>query len=417
VVQTLIERRHLEKDQVIGVLGVHLDQATEKLVGGSLGSIGGMEFIGNYHQYFGERDAAFVRAFREKQPEICIVNMDDDRPMALQTVEYLRRSSSGPISVFGVSSHMDSDSIIEAMRAGCTEYLAHPLRPDRLASALAEIARKRRELPDTAAQGKIITLLGVKGGVGTTTLAVHLAHALAKSDKKTLLIDDHSHLGDATLHLGLDDRHFGFHELIRNVQRMDAELLQGFVLKHGSGLDLLASPESLDVGAHFTPQAMLQTLRALVRNYEYIIIDARSGMDELNMAVIESSDRIYLVANPGLPDIRNTSRYIQYLGRLGFPAASTHIVLNKTSRNSAVSLDRVEKVLRLDVSVQIPLSVDDVTNAINTGVPVGTKSKSEFAQNVSKWARRLVDVVDEKPGQQQAAKSSRSKLSLLGIST
>lgn len=412
-----MDPRKLANEQVMGVLGVHLEQTTEKMVAGTLDSVGGMEFIGNFHQYFGERDAALVRAFRERHPQVCIVNMDFDRPLALQTVEYLRRSSSGPISIFGISSHMDSDSIIEAMRSGCTEYLAEPLRPDRLASALLEIVRKRRDLPTNSNQGKIITLLGVKGGVGTTTLAVHLSHTLAKSGKHTLLIDDHTHLGDATLQLGLDDRHFGFHELIRNVQRLDAELLQGFVLKHGSGLDLLASPESLDLGAHFTPQAMLQTFRALVRIYEYIIIDARTGMDELNMAVFESSDQIYLIANPGLPDIRNTSRYIHYLSRVGFPAANTHVVLNKLSRNSPVTLEQVEKVLRLDVAVQMPLAVEEVTNAINTGIPAGGKSKSEFIQTISRWAHRIVEGTDEKPAQQQVAKKSKSKFGLLGIST
>src|ERR1700712_2130024 len=132
----LTEPRKLATEQVMGVLGVHLEPATEKMVVGALESIGGLEFIGNFHQYFGERDAALVRAFRERHPQVCIVNMDFDRPLALQTVEYLRRSSSGPISIFGISSRMDSDSIIEVMRSGCTEYLAHPLRPDRLASAL-----------------------------------------------------------------------------------------------------------------------------------------------------------------------------------------------------------------------------------------------------------------------------------------
>src|SRR5438309_4104126 len=157
----LTESRKLVNDQMVGVLGVHLEPAAEKMVADALEQIGGLEFIGNFHQYFGERDAALVRAFRERQPQICIVNMDFERPLALQTVEYLRRSSSGPISVFGISSMMDSDSIIEAMRSGCTEYLAHPLRPDRIASALVEIVRKRRELPTNSNQGKIVTLLGV----------------------------------------------------------------------------------------------------------------------------------------------------------------------------------------------------------------------------------------------------------------
>ncbi|GAC1360114.1 MAG: hypothetical protein NVSMB3_07940 [Acidobacteriaceae bacterium] len=413
----LMNRPQLAQDKVTRVLGVHLDQTTEKLVAGALTSVGGMEFVGNHHQYFGERDATLVRAFREHQPEICLVSMDTDRSLALETVQYLRSTSSGSIGIFGVSAHMDSDSIIEAMRAGCTEYLDYPLRPDRLTSALLEISRRKRELPVTAQHGKIIALIGVKGGVGTTTLAVHLAHTLSKNGSRTLLIDDHADLGDATLHLGLDDRSFGFHELVRNVQRLDAELLQGFLIKHDSGLEVLASPETLEMAAPFTAQAISQTLRALARLYEYIIIDARSGVDELNMALFESSDQIYLIASPALPDIRNMSRYLQYLSRVGFPVSSTHVVLNKVSRNNAVPLEQVEKVLRIKIPIQLPLAVDELTSAINNGVPAGARSKSEFVQSIQRWAQRLGEGTAPKVAPQQATTGARSRLNVLGITT
>lgn len=412
-----MNRPHPAHERTTRILGVHLELVTENIVVGATASLGGMEFVGNHHQYFGERDAALVRAFREHQPEICIVNMDANRSMALETVQYLRSLSSGSMGIFGVSSHMDSDSIIEAMRAGCTEYLGHPLKPDRLESALLDISRRRRDLPVSSQQGKIITLLGVKGGVGTTTLAVHLGHMLSKSGVRTLLIDDHADLGDATLHLGLDDRSFGFHELVRNVQRMDAELLQGFLLKHESGLEVLASPETLEMAAPFTAQAMSQTLRTLARIYEYILIDARSGVDELNMAVFESSDQIYLVGTPGLPDVRNLSRYLQYLSRVGFPVSNTYVVLNKVGRNNAIPLEQVEKVLRLKVPVQIPLAVDEVTNAINSGVPASHRPKSDFAQSIQRWAQRFSDRAVAKPSPEQASAGVRSKLNVLGIST
>lgn len=414
----MFDKNRSEDGENISVLSVHLDDSTEQLLKRVVASLPGFSLGGSQQQYFGEKDASLVRTIRETRPDVCVVDLDRDRPMALETVEYLRRSSSSPISIFAVSSRMDPDSIIEAMRSGCTEYLGKPLSAERVEEALAQLVRKKRESLAPASQGKVITLMGVKGGVGTTTLAVHLAHYIAKAGKKVLLIDHHPELGEVTLHLGLEPHNYGFYELVCNLNRMDAELLQGFVIKHESGLEVLASPEGLGMTPKTTPEGIQQTIRFLLRMYDYVVIDTDCRFDEQNLAILELSDEFSLICSAQLPAVRSASRFLDYLLRLNFPSSKIQVVVNRWTRNSPISMDSIEKVLHRKTGLVVPNAESEVNEAIGSGVPVAVRSRSDFMQNIAKWGHRLTGGAEStgEASTEKSARGARSRFNLLGIS-
>lgn len=407
-----------ENAQGIPVLAIHLDDTAVHLIRRVIASVPGFTFGASLQQYFGEKDASLIRTLREIHPEVCLIDLDFDRKLALETVEYLRRTALAPIAIFAVSNRMDSQSIIDAMRSGCTEYLEKPLLADRVQEALVQLSRKKRDSLVSDVQGKLITLMGVKGGVGTTTLAVHLGYSLAKRGKKVLLIDHHPELGEATLHLGLEHHNYGFYELACNLNRMDAELLQGFVLKHESGLEVLGSPEGLGMTPKTTPEAVQQTLRFLLRMYDYIVIDTLCGFDEQNLAILEASDEFNLIATPQLPAIRSTSRFLDYLLRLNYPMSKSQVVLNRWSKRAPLSVDNIEKALHRKISLIIPNSEQELTEAISTGIPVPVKSRSDFMQGINKWTLRLngsLEIVQD-DGTEKRIHEARSRFNVLGIS-
>lgn len=402
----------------ISVLAIHLDDAAGQVLSRVVNSIPNFVLGASLQQYFGEKDAALIRTLREVRPDVCIIDLDRDRKMALDTVEYLRRTSHVPLSIFAVSSRMDSEAIIEAMRSGCTEYLDKPLQNDRLQDSLAQLARKKRDSLVSTAQGKLVSLMGVKGGVGTTTLAVHLAYSLARRNKKVLLVDHHPELGEVTLHLGLETHHYGFYELACNVSRMDAELLQGFVLEHESGLNVLASPEGLGMTPRTTPDAIQQTLRFLLRMYDYVVVDTDCRFDEQNLAILELSDEFCLIATPQLPAIRSAARFLDYLLRLNFPSSKAQVILNRWTKKTSLSLDNIEKALHRKVSLVIPNSEPELAEAIATGIPVPVKSRSDFMEGIGKWNLRLCGGAEPDPADKENRSSeARSRFSVLGISS
>jgi len=407
-----------ENAQDLSVLTIHLDEPSVQLLRRVITSVPGFAFGASLHQYFGEKDASLVRTMRETHPEVCIIDLDSDRRLALETVEYLRRSSLTPIPIFAASSRMDSESIIEAMRSGCTEYLEKPLLADRVQEALVQLSRKKRDSLVSSVQGKLITLMGVKGGVGTTTLAVHLAYSLAKRGKKVLLIDHHPELGEATLHLGLEHHNYGFYELACNLSRMDAELLQGFALKHESGLEVLASPEGIGMTPKTTPEAVQQTLRFLLRMYDYVVVDTNCGFDEQNLAILETSDEFNLIATPQLPSVRSTSRFLDYLLRLNYPISKSQVILNRWSKRAPLSVDNIEKALHRKISLIIPNCEQELTESIATGIPVPVKSRSDFMQGINKWTFRLNGSLEiaQDDGTEKRIHEARSRFNVLGIS-
>lgn len=414
----MFDKSKPQDGQSVTVLALHLDDAADEVLRRVVTSLPGFEFGGTLQQYFGEKDASLVRTLREIRPDVCIIDLDRDHQLAMETVEYLHRSASAPVTIFAVSSRMDPNSIIEAMRSGCTEYLSKPLSADKLQEALVQLVVKKRESLAPPSQGKVVTLMGVKGGVGTTTIAVHLAYFLAKSGKKVLLVDHHPELGEITLHLGLDPHNYGFYELVCNLNRMDAELLQGFVLKHESGLEVLASPEGFGISPKTTPEGIQQTLRFLLRMYDYVVIDTDCRFDEQNLCILELSDEFCLVTAAQLPAVRSTSRFLDYLLRLNVASSKVHVILNRSARNNPISIDHVEKVLRRKLSLVIPNAESEVSEAIGTGVPIGVKSRSEFMQSLTKWARRFLGTPDSKSDTEpeRSARGARSRFNVLGIS-
>ena len=407
-----------ENAQGVQVLAIHLDDPAVHLLRRVIASVPGFTFGASLQQYFGEKDASLIRTLREIHPDVCIIDLDRDRQLALDTVEYLRRTSLTPISIFAASSRMDSESIIEAMRSGCTEYLEKPLVADRVQEALVQLSRKKRDSLVSAVQGKLITLMGVKGGVGTTTLAVHLGYSLAKRGKKVLLIDHHPELGEVTLHLGLEHHNYGFYELACNLSRMDAELLQGFALKHASGLEVLASPEGIGMTPKTTPEAVQQTLRFLLRMYDYVVIDTNCGFDEQNLAILEASNEFSLIVTPQLPSVRSASRFLDYLLRLNYPTTKSQVILNRWSKRAPLSVENIEKALHRKISLIIPNCEQELTEAIATGIPVAVKSRSDFMQGINKWTLRLngsLEIAQDDSTEKQIHQA-RSRFNLLGIS-
>src|SRR5207244_7022456 len=140
-----------------------------------------------------------------------------------------------------------------------------------------------KEKARTAAKilGKVVTLIGAKGGTGVTSLALHLALQLGAGGKrKCLLIDQHPALGDASLYLGTGCHQYSFYELANNTDRLDQELLEGFLLHHDSGLHILDSPEAVDAMHGAPPSPRESTLAFLAEASQFGLVDWRPGLAE-----------------------------------------------------------------------------------------------------------------------------------------
>ena len=372
----------------IAVAGLCLDPIVHRGLTNIVNSIPGAAVMGNPDRYSSaERDV--VRLTENASTRICIVDFDMNEEEAIAATRKLIVDYPD-IHVFAISAKADTDHILGAMRAGCTEYLFKPLHTDRVSEAIVRVQAKQREKTRSKSRGKVISLIGAKGGTGVTTLALHLALELTRQGKgKVLLIDQHPALGDASLYLGTGRHQYSFYELASNTERLDDDLIRGFLLQHESGLHLLDAPETLEA-THYAPSSAVEdTLSFLADTYSHVVIDCPPGLTETTWACISQSDKIGIVMTAELPSVRNTVRYMEYLTKRGYDGDTIQIILNRYSKKGPLRDDRVEKTLQKAISVRVPNSYAEVIRAINAGAPISADEKSDFGAAMQNWADSL----------------------------
>jgi pilus assembly protein CpaE len=336
---------------------------------------------------------------------VAVVDFDGDAERALETAEFLRQSFHLNIGILALSATTDPDLLLRAMRAGFSEFLARPFGVEEFTETLNRLDHRwATTMVRPRHSGKILSFFGAKGGVGTSTLAVHLAMFLCRSlKKKVLLIDNHPQLGHVALYLGMDGSNHHFYDLVQNVSRLDEDLLRGFIATHASGLDILSSPDVYGGSWKTDSDSVERTLEFLSTQYDYVLLDCEASFEDINLAVVSYSDWIYLVGSPEIGAIRDLSRYVDGLVQNEHATKKLQVVINRYSSHEAVTIEQIEKAVHLPIAFKISNSYSELVRSINMGEPVSPESRSDFAQQMLKWATALAGASVSK-GQEPAKK-------------
>ena len=201
-----------------------------------------------------------------QQPAVIVLDLRE-RPVLPAAVAALRRQHP-TTGIVIVAAALEPVLMLEAMRAGVTEFVTAPLTAPELQAAISRVSTPAV----LTAAGQVFVFLGAKGGVGTTTIAVNVATALAQLETgSTLLMDLHLAYGDAAIFLGTEPR-FSILDALDNVHRLDRAFFRGLVSHTRGGLDFLgssdrASSRPVDAAA---VRALVETAS---RHYRYVVLD------------------------------------------------------------------------------------------------------------------------------------------------
>jgi pilus assembly protein CpaE len=341
-------------------------------------------------------------------PDIVIADIRGDAASAMAGIERLRAASAGA-GIFAVALSSDPDLILQAMRAGANEFFTWPLDEETFQGAIRRTAARRETAQGARPAATTLAFFGAKGGAGTTTVAVNCAVELARlSARPTVIVDLKSGLGEVALFLGVRPR-YTLLDAVDNLHRLDREFLRELVVKHKSGLEILAGSDQFDRPGASDGSAIEELLRLLARQYEYIVIDAGSQINSCTVAALYAADTMYLVANPDVPSVRNAQRLLDRVRQLGACGERVRVLLNRAAEPYPIPPKQIENALGHPIHHTFPSDYKTVSTALNSGVPLALTGNSDIAAHFDQFTRLILDPT------YHAAPVQPSKKHLLGL--
>jgi pilus assembly protein CpaE len=374
----------------LSVVGVCLDDETWRFLNLFAGLTPSIRVRSQVNSYRSDQDQdAILEQLGQPAPDVCLVDFDKNRRAAVLMAEHIHASLPGT-AIFAVSSQSQPNAILEAMRCGCSEYLVKPIDRDQLASAVMRIGARRKEKQDPN-RAQLLAFMGAKGGCGTTTLATQLGALLASScSRSVLLLDLHPDFGDAALYLKLTKTRYHFFELLENTDRLDADFLESFLMRHSSGLELIPGSEgSVATRDALPPGALTSTLDFLRPRYEFILADLPPALNEENLSVIRDCDQLYLVTVAEVSAVRNVVRQLEYFSRRDVPREKIRVVLNRNHKRNVVTDAQIEKVIEQKIFWRVPNRYPQVVKTIHEGDPIAQLPNSEVTRSLEEWAAEI----------------------------
>jgi pilus assembly protein CpaE len=234
----------------------------------------------------------------------------------------------------------------------------------------AAAAGARAEAPGKQAppRGLVVTVFSTKGGVGKSVIACNVGVSLAKSGLRTVLVDLDLMFGDAAIMLDLTPERT-IYDASQSFDRLDAEMLCGYLTKHASGLETLLSPVRPEDAEAVTASRAGTMLDMLALVADVVIVDTAAAFDDVVLAAIDRSDEVLAVATMDVASIKNTRVSLQKLGQLGYGDGLATLVLNRADSKVWLDAGEVEKNLPAPVVARIP-SDRLVPRSVNRGAPV-----------------------------------------------
>lgn len=324
--------------------------------------------------------------------DLMIFELGDDLDADFQKIRsHIDYGDTG--DVFLTSTDLAPEVLQRAIREGVKDFFTQPIDTAEVKQSLERFSNQRGRLKQDSKRpkdSKIIAVIGSKGGIGTTTVAVNVAVSLAEADSvdSVALIDFDSMFGEIPFFLEIKPT-YNWGEITKNISRLDDTFLKNILVKHSSGVNVLPSPRRLNGYEGTTPEIIERILKSVKELFEYVVIDLGKILDLNSLKIIEMSDDILMVSVQSLSCLcnsRDLSRSIMKLSSQ--PEDRIKILINRYLKNSEISLKDAERNINKKVFWTIPNDYRTTISAINQGKPlleVASKAK------ITKSFRQLAD--------------------------
>lgn len=294
---------------------------------------------------------------------------------ALRFTEALRpvRPAAGVVLL---RARIDVITLTEALRAGVREVVPSGDR-EGLAAACDRSLEVSQGLlaghvPETGAEpaedGRIVTVFAAKGGCGKTTLAINIAVALAKAERRVCLVDLDLAFGDVAISVQLKPVRTII-DALPMAGHVDITGAASLLTRYRPGLDTLLAPVTPGDAEKIPPPLVRELLDVLRGMYDYVVVDTPAQFSEHVLIALDASAHHVLLTTPDVPALKNLRVTLDTFDMLSYPADIRSIVLNRADAKVGLTAEDVSRVVRTPIAAHVPSS-REVPVSINRGVPI-----------------------------------------------
>jgi pilus assembly protein CpaE len=254
-----------------------------------------------------------------------------------------------------------------------------------------------------APRGEVVIILGPKGGVGRSTIAVNLAVGLAQLHGKTVgLVDADLWFGDVAVLLDVEGER-SIAALVDAGEHLESDMLRAALVEHVSGVHVLQAPPKLEQVETIAEDLPARVVNVSRTTFDFTVVDMPTDLDEYALQLLDIADRVVLITTPELSSIRSTAKVLKLPPSLGW---RNKLVLVLNRADSGVQLQELEKALGMRVDVSIASAGHRLVDAANRGQPL-LLSDSTGKERITRDLRRLVAQIVGEPAPCRERKSSK----------
>ncbi len=325
------------------------------------------------------------RTLRAHAPDVLFLSFESQEK-AEEVVEHVAKEAASA-QIIGIHRAFDPNLLRTMMRLGIREFASFPFDRQTLADCLSHAATLLKEKPtDYEATSQIFSFLPSKAGVGTSTLALNVAGALARDSKARVLLSDFDlNSGMMRFLLKLQNT-YSVLDAVEHSAAMDEHLWPQLVTSIGK-LDVLHAGQ-INPGIRIDPSQIRNLVAFLRRNYTALCFDLSGNLERYSIELMHESKRVLLICTPEIPSLHLAREKLQFLRTLEL-GSRTAVVLNRLSKKPLFTKSQVAEIVGVPVVATVTNDYIGINQATASGSFV--EEKSELGKQIKDLSNLLVE--------------------------